>query len=154
MKNNLFSQYKNELIKVTDDLSLKEAIRSDRKGSRKIRDTLVLTKLAWTESLSYFAIIQSVIIFTALVPNSIENINALFSTIGIGIQLPVASASIIAILLIFFIFVFGIISFRFFGLIRRANEVGALYSPGNLLLYKEIQEIKQQMEEFKKELKK
>jgi len=150
MDKETYKRYKDDLSKVTDGLSLGEAIRSDRKGSRKFRDNFVLLKMAWTESLSYFAIVQSVIIFTALVPDSIGNINTVFNSLHIPYQFPVGSSSVVALLLIIFIFLFGIISFRFFGLARRSNEVGALYSPGNILLYKKICEIENKIEEMKK----
>jgi hypothetical protein len=145
-----FKIYKEELSKVTDSLSLKEAIKSDREGTRKIRDNLVLIKMAWNESLSYFAIIQSVIIFTALVPNSIENINTVLRTIHIGYQFPIGSSSVAAILLILIIMLFGIISYRFFGLARRANEVSALYSPSSFLLYNKLLELEKEIKEMKK----
>jgi hypothetical protein len=144
-----YKKYKDELSVVTDGLSLGEAIKSDRNGTKKFRDNFVLLKMAWTESLSYFAIVQSVIIFTALVPNSVENVNTVLRALGFSYQFPIGASSIFALLLIIAIFLFGLISYRFFGLARRANEVSALYSPGNLLLYKKICEIEKRLEEEK-----
>jgi|GEM_PF-4244356 len=145
MKDEYFYEFKRKLTDVTDNLSPKLSLKSDRKGGKKFRDYFVFMKMAWTESLSYFAILQSIIIFTALVPNSIENINNFFNWINIDYQLPVAYSSLITILLIFFIFMFGIITYRVFGLARRSYEISALYSPVYLLMYKELQDIKKEL---------
>ena len=147
----VFTKYKQELSSITDKLSLKEAIRSSRTGSRKFRDNFVLLKMAWTESLSYFNIIQAVIIYTALVPNSIENINAVLSALQIPFQFPVGASSVLSIIVLMGIMLFGLVSYRFFGLARRANEVSALYSPGQLLLFKKIDDIERKIEELKNE---
>jgi len=145
-----FKIYKDDLSKVTDHLSLKEALKSDRGGARGFRDYFVLLKMTWNESLSYFAIIQSVIIFTALVPNSVENINTAMRAVHIPYQFPVGSSSVVAIIIILAILLFGIISYRFFGLARRANEVSALYSPGNFLIYNKLLELEKEIKELKK----
>lgn len=150
----LFKDYKEDLTKVTDRLSLAEAMRSSRTGTKKFRDHFVFLKMAWTESLSYFAIVQSVVIFTALVPNSVENVNEFLRMFHIPYAFPIVLSSVASFLLIFLIFVFGIISFRFFGLARRANEVSSLYSPGYFMMWKQIKEMKESLEEIKNKLEK
>ncbi len=147
---NSFKIYKEDLAEITDRLSLREAIKSDRVGTKRFRDYFVLLKMTWSESLSYFAIIQSVIIFTALVPNSLENINTALRIINIPYQFPIGSASVVAVILILLILLFGIISYRFFGLARRASEVSALYAPGNFLLYDKLLEIEERIKELEK----
>jgi len=149
MRKEVFTEYKERLGDVTDSLNLKEAITSDRKGAKKFRDYFVFLRMAWTESLSYFAIIQAMIIYTALVPNSIQNINDVLNFVGLP-SLPVGFTSAITILVICAIFLFGIVAYRFFGLARSANEISCRYSPGQLLLFKELQDIKEQIEELKK----
>lgn len=145
-----FKVYKEDLSKATDCLTLKEALKSNRTGAKGLRDYFVLLKMTWTESLSYFAIVQSLIIFTALVPNSIENINTALRAVHIPYQFPIGSSSVAAVIILLIILLFGIISYRFFGLARRANEVGALYSPGNFLIYNKLLEIEKQLNEMKK----
>jgi hypothetical protein len=146
MSGEAFKKYKQDLATVTDGLSLGEAIKSDRTGTKGIRDNFVLLKMALQESLSYFSIVQFVIIFT-FVPDAIEKLNSFLKAIYLPYQFPVDSLSIVAFLFLCFIFIFGIISYRFFGLARRANEVSALYSPGNLLLYKKLCDIENRLKE-------
>jgi hypothetical protein len=150
MNNSVFKEFKEDISRITDNLSLKDAITSDRKGSHKIRDNIVFYKQAWTESLTYFAIIQTVIIFTALVPNSIENINSVLTIFHIPIQFPVDASSIFSVLLLFIILIFGVISYRFFGLVRRSGEIGTLFSPGLILLYEQNKEIMKRLDKLER----
>ena len=129
---------------------LKAALKSDRKGIKKCRDYFVFVKMAWTESMSYFGIVQTILLFTALTPQAVENINGVLTILHIPYQFPVASSSVVVIIFISFIILFGLVAYRFFGLARRAYEITSLYSPTNFLLYNEIQELKKEIEELKK----
>ena len=151
MNEELFEKYKCQLSKMTDSLNLKQAIRSNRKGSKKLRDYLVFFKVALQESLSYFAVVQTVLLFMALTPQAIENINGILLFLQIPITLDITFSSILTIIAISIIFLFGIVSYRFFGLTRSANEISSRYSPGQFLLFKELQEIKSELEKLKEE---
>lgn len=146
MNSNLYTEYKRELVEITNNLNLKEGMQSDRKGSRKLRDHIVFIKMALTESLSYFAIVLSFVTFTALTPQAIENINGLLSFVGVGFQFPVDFSSVGAVVVIAGIIAFGLISYRYFGIARRSYEVIALYNPINILLYEKLKHIEEQLE--------
>ena len=150
MKNNLYSEYKQELMEITNNLNLKEGMQSNRHGSRKLRDHVVFIKMALTESLSYFAIVLSFVTFTALTPQAIENINGLFLFLGLGYQFPVDLSSIGAVFIIITIIAFGLISYRYFGIARRSYEVIALYNPINILLYEKLKNIEEKLNNEKK----
>jgi len=62
-----YDKFIREIEKATDVIDLKKAIGSSRKGKARWRDHIVSGKISWTEALSYVAIIQSVIIFVALI---------------------------------------------------------------------------------------
>ena len=151
MKKEMFSEYKKRLNDVTDSLDLKHAISSDRKGTRKFRDYFVFMKMALTESLSYFAVIQAVLLVVALTPQAIGNMNGVFVFLHLPFTLDVTFSSVITAIAIFLIFTFGVIAYRFFGLARSANEIACRYNPGQLLIFKELQEIKDEIEKFKNE---
>lgn len=151
MNKEIFEEYKHSLANVTDNMSLKQALHSDRKGARKFRDYFVFLRTAWNESLSYFAVLQTAIIYTALVPNSIQNINDALSILHIPFQFPIGSTSLVSIIIVCLILLFGVISYRFFGLARRTYEISALYNPSQLLIFKEIQEIKKEIKELRNE---
>jgi CBS domain containing-hemolysin-like protein len=148
-KKSLYSEYKEELAEITNNLPLKEAMQSERKGSRKLRDHIVFLKMALLESLSYFTIILSLITFTALTPQAIKNINGFFTYMGIPYQLPVDFSTIAVVIIIAFIFIFGIITYLYFGFARRSYEVIALYNPINILLYEKLKNIEEKLEEKK-----
>jgi len=152
MQKEIFTEYKARLADVTDSLNLKEAISSGRHGARKFRDYFVFLRMAWTESLSYFAVIQAMIIYVALVPNAIQNINDVLSFVGLP-KLPLIFASVMTFCVICIIFLFGIVAYRFFGLARSANEISCRYSPGQLLVFKELLEIKEEIRQLKEEKK-
>ena len=146
MKNNsLYTEYKQELMEITNNLNLKEGMQSSRHGSRKLRDHIVFIKMALTESLSYFAIVLSFVTFTALTPQAIENINGLLNFVGVGFQFPVDFSSIGAVVVIAGIIAFGLISYRYFGIARRSYVVIALYNPINILLYEKLKHIEDQL---------
>jgi hypothetical protein len=142
-----FIAYSKKLSEANDDIPLQHAIKSNHKGLPRWRDRIVFMKMALIESLSYFSIILALITFTALTPQAIKNANGLFNYLGFDYQLPVNFASIITVVVIAFVFAFGIIAYRFFGLAKSANEIGNRYAPMNYLMFRELQEFKEILKE-------
>ena len=147
METNLYAKYKQELAEVTNSLPLKEAMYSERKGSRKLRDHIVFLKMAFLESLSYFTIVLSLITFTALTPQAIKNINGFFTEANIPFQFPLFFSTIAVVMILIFIVIFGIVTYLYFGFARRSYEVIALYNPINVLLCEKLDRIEKLLKE-------
>ena len=155
-----FEDYIHELNQYSDDINLKIAITSQRKGKKKFIDNFVFAKAAWSEALTYFAIIQSMVIFLGLMDDVIININAVLSDMwslldcGITWQLPVNTASYFAFMFIIFIFCFGFIGYRHLGLPKRNHEIGASISPIYFMLWKKNKELEKKIELIQSEKRK
>ena len=148
-KNNYFDDFDREIEVATNEINLKKAVSTERKGRARLRDRLVFTKVAWTEALSFVAIIQSVVIFTALIPNSVETINKFLVWLHIPFQFPVELSSVGAVLFIVFVFIFGLLAMRHIGTARTSQEISAKMNPGILLLYEKITELEKKIDEMK-----
>ena len=155
-----YEEYIKELTVYSDDINLKMAITSQRTGKKRFIDNFVFAKAAWSEALTYFAIIQSMVIFLGLMDDVIMNINSvltdLWSVLGLGTawQLPVNTSSYFAFAFILFIFCFGFIGYRHLGLPKRNHEIGASISPIYYMLWKKNKELEQKIEVMQSEKRK
>jgi len=146
-----FQTYSQRIERAVDDIPSSDVIGTKRKGFASLRDKLVFGKAAWTEALGYFAIVQAIIIFTALVPNAIQNVNEIVKPIGI--QFPIVTSSVVAFLFIAFLFCFGFFSYRYLGTAKRSAEIGAKLSACDFVEWKDLQVIKNGIEDLKNEIK-
>jgi hypothetical protein len=146
-----FEAYSHKIEKAIDIIPANEILGTQRHGLAGFRDKLVMTKAIWTEALGYFAIVQSLIIFTALVPNAFENINQVIKPTGF--QFPIIVASLTALIFIIFLLFFGYFSYKYFGTAKRAGEIGAKLSSCDYVEWKDLQVIKQGIEDLQKDVK-
>lgn len=156
MKELTYDEYLKDLHESADDINLDKAIKSQRTGGAKFRDNLVLGKAFWSEALTYFAVIQSAIIFLGLMDDVVDNLNTVLrdicNFIGISVyQFPVNVTSYIAIAFIVFIFCFGLVGYKYLGLPRRTAEIGSSVSPAHYMIWKRQQIIMNRWEEDGKE---
>ena len=152
MMDDSFQTYSKRIEKAVNEIPSNEVIKTERKGFASLRDKLVFGKAAWTEALSYFAILQAIIIFLALVPNAVQNINDVIKPTGI--QFPIIASSVVALLFIIFIFFFGFFSYRYLGTAKRSAEISAKLSSCDFVEWKDLQEIKDGINELLKEKRK
>jgi len=147
-----YKKFLKELEKAADSVDLKNAIGTSRKGKARLRDHIVTGKMSWTEALSYVAIIQSIIIFIALIPNSIDTINGFLRWIGFSFQLPRETSSVVAVLFVVGVFIFGLIAVRYVGTIKRTWEIGSKMHPGHIVFFEILEDIRLQMDSLSKKL--
>lgn len=146
-----FEQFANEIDEYTNHINLKRATRdSSNKGARGIISKIVFSKAAWQESLTYFAIIQSIVIFTALIPDAIGNVNEVFQLIGLPIQFPVDFSSLAAVCFIIFLFIFGFVGYRKLRTPAIAQSYGNKNNSAMYLIWDELKDIKERLEEIEK----
>jgi len=140
-----YNKYSKEMEKSTNEINLKKAVGTERKGKAGIRDKLVFGRMSWTESLAYVSIIQSVVIFTALIPDAVTTMNEFFVWIGLPIQFPVEISSVAAFIFIIVVFVFGIIAIRYFGTSRRGAEITGKLTPAYFLMWQKLEDIEERL---------
>ena len=149
-----FTEFSKQMEDATNSIDLKIAVGTNRTGGAKLRDKLVFAKYSWQESLSYFAIVQTAVIFFGLIDDVIENINGGIWDLGIflGIknpyQFPVNIAAYFSIVFIIFIFIFGIIAVRSWGTTRRGAEIGTKLSPNAFLLWQKLERIENKIKKM------
>ena len=146
-----FEKYSKEVEEATNNINLKLSSNTKRKGKSKLRDRLVFYKYAWQESLSFMSVLQSIVIFMALIPASIVSVNEFFIWMNIPFVFPVHISSLFAIIFIIFVFVFGLVAVRYIGTISSSNEIGTKMNPGNYMLWEKLQEIEKTLENLKEE---
>jgi len=145
-----FNGFDKEVSRAANNINLKKAVSTERTGKAKIRDKFIFGKISWTEALSYISIIQSIIIFTALIPNSVQTVNSFLDWFGIPFHFPLELSSVGAIIFIIIVFIFGIISVRHIGTSRRAQEISTKLNPAIFLLWEQNQKIIENQEKLLK----
>jgi len=144
---NDFKTFTEQVEVAANKVNLKQSIATERKGAASARDSIVFGKISWQEALSFVAIIQSVIIFTALIPDAVGTVNDMLVWLGIPFEFPVEISSLGAILFIIFVFIFGLVAVRHIGTIKRSNEISTKMNPGMFLLWERQEEIMKKLEE-------
>ena len=145
-----YNDFANSIDEYTNKINLRRATRdSSNTGTRGLVSKIVFGKAAWQEALTYFAILQSIVIFTALIPTAIENVNSVFILLNIPIQFPVHLSSIAAISFIIFLFIFGFVGYRKLRTPAISQGYGNKNNSGMFLIWDEIQEIKEEIKSLK-----
>jgi len=139
--------------KATDIVDLKRSIGTIRRGKAGWRDRIVSGRISWTEALNYVAIIQSIVIFTALIPNSIDTVNGFLEWTGIPFRFPKEISSIGALLFVVAVFSFGLIAVRYVGTVKRSYEIACKMNPGHILIFEKLVEIEKNLEKLEKLIK-
>ena len=145
-----YEQYFKEVQQVADEIRLNKAFKTTRKGTRHLRDKLVFGKMLWQEAMTYVAIIQTIVIFTALIPASIDSLNAALKWIGISYQFPKDITSFLAFIFVVLVFVFGYFAVRIAGTSKRQQEIASLIHPAFFLLWKKYKQLEEKIEEMRK----
>jgi len=124
-----------------NSINLKKAVGTRRRGGAGLRDRVVFGKLSWTEALSYLSIIQSIVIFTALIPDSVGTVNEMLAWMGLSYRFPIEISSVGAIIFIGCVFLFGLIAMRHIGTSRRAQEISGKLNASHFLIVSQNDEI-------------
>jgi len=144
-----YDKFAKELEEVTKELPMKKAVTSKRKGVINwFIDKIVIGRFFWTESFAFLTIIQTIVIFTALIPQSVVTINNFFIWAHLPIALPVAFSSAITILFIVFVFVSGFVVVRYMKTSTRTSEYSAKTNSGSYLLWKKLDNLEKKIEKL------
>ena len=143
---NEYEDFSKEIEDATNQINLKLSSNTERKGGLKFRDRLVFGRVVWQEALSFVAIIQSVIIFIALVPQAVVTINSFFEWMGVPFSFPITVASSVVVFFIIGVFIFGILAVRYIGTVKSANEYGSKMNPGNYLMWNQMKELEKKVD--------
>ena len=147
-----YDRYSDDVEIAANEMVLKKAITTDRKGAARTRDRIVFGKFSWQEALSYMAIIQSAVIFMALIPQAIYTVNETLEWFGIPYQFPVHISSVVAIVFIIIVFIFGLVAVRYIGTIKRSNEITSKMNPGLYAIWRKLAVIERDIGKIEKDL--
>lgn len=136
----------------TDAIDLKEAIRTARKGSSKIRDQGVFIKEAFATGNSWIGIPREFIFWTSLPSISLAHFNEFLKSIGSPLYIPLSISGVFGISLFVSIFIFGYFAHKKLGLPRRAIELKSKYSPWIFVLFTNMYSIQKEIKNLEKKL--
>ena len=148
-----YDKFLKEIHSATNRIKLNKAFKTTRRGMSSLRDRLVFTKMLWTEAMTYLAIVQTIVIFTALIPQSVDSINGALSYLHIPIQFPKEVTSVLAVIFIISVFVFGFFAMRIAGTNKRQQEIATLIHPAFFLLWKKIEDIEKEIKSERRDSK-
>lgn len=136
-----YELFKTKLEQATNEINQRTSSITARKGFAGLRDKFAFYKVAVFFAFGYISLIQTMIIFLGITPQAIININSFLRAVGFSFQFPVDISSLLAILIIIGLFIFGIFAMLFLGLYKREQEIGTIQHPGIYLLVKQNEEI-------------
>ncbi len=155
-KKDRYDIYSKKIEQKANQINLKKAVSTERKGKSKVRDVLVLTKYVWGEAQSYLAPLQAAVIFLALTGAAVITFNFalrfIWGALGIAnpFQFPVELSAFVIIIFVIGILILGFIAVRYVGTQKRSVEITQKMNAGTFLLDEEICEVKEEQEEMKK----
>lgn len=129
-----YNAYQKNIEKYTNQMNLKQSIKTERKGKAKVRDSIVNIERFYTEGYSYISLILSfismIVTWTALSSMALMNFNIYWG--------------ILIIIIVSITIYFGYLCYTKFGLVNRLNEFNGKTDSGRFQLWSEIQEVKSQ----------
>ena len=147
-KKDLYKEYCEEIEKYTNAVSLRDSVKTNRRGWAGIRDKLVFYKNAWTMGAQYASLPRELLFWLSLTPLAIANVNEALKTINSPIVIPLSWGSVLACAVISIVIIFGVLSYTRFGLPRRSSELNAKINPWVILLYGKMKDIEEKMEQM------
>jgi len=146
-----FRSYSDKLEEAANEINLKDSIKTHRKGVGGIRDKIVFYKQAFTIAETWAGIPKALVYWLALTPLAITSFNSFMGFFGMEfLEIPLDYGSLIAVVSVAFLMVFGFLAWTHWGLQRRQNELGNKQNPCYFMLYKEICKLREEIQEMKK----
>ena len=142
-----FGTFSDRIECAVNEIPADKVIKTNRTGLAGLRDKLVFGKSAWNEAMTYFGIVTTLVTLAALTPIAVGNINLLLEPVGI--KFPVVFSSLMTFVLLICLFIFGYLSFKYFGMIKRSSEIGAKLSSCDYVEWQDLQVIKGELQEIR-----
>jgi len=129
-----YSSYEKNLEKYTNQMNLKESVKTKRHGKRQFRDGFITVERYYSEGNHYLSLfisfITMIVTWTALSGEAIKNFNIWWM--------------VLSVLLIGATAFFGYLSYTRLGLVNRYNELMGKTDSGRFQLWAELQDVKAQ----------
>jgi len=152
MDKKTYNKYTEDLEQSANTIQLPKSVRTERKGVGGIRDKIVFYKQVWTVAETWAGLPKALVYWLALTPLAIVSFNAFVSMLGIPIEIPLGYGSVIAVLTVVLLMVFGFLAWTKLGLNRRSMELGGKQNPNYFLFYNKFENILEEIKELKKEI--
>ena len=146
-----YQSYVKKIKESANKIDMKYSAKKRRKGRGNVIDKLVFMKASFQQATQWIQFPYQFVYWTALTPMAIANTNEFLKFIGFPLYIPLSWGSVIAIGLIASLFVLGILSYTHLGMVKSNQELGGLQHSPTFALFREIQELKQQVKELKED---
>ena len=153
MNKTRYDKYAEDLERSSNAIRLKKSIKTNRKGWPKLRDTLVFLKQAWSVAEQWAGLPKALIYWLALTPLAIISYNSFVNMLGIPAEIPLGYGSVIAVLAVAVLMIFGFLAWTRLGLNRRSAELGGKQNPNYFLIYNEFEDVLEEVKSLKDEIK-
>ena len=148
-----YSDYVSKLKEASNKIDMKYSAKRRRGGKGNIVDRLVFFKSSFQQATQWIQFPYQFVYWTALTPIAIANTNEFLKFVGFPLYIPLSWGSVIAIGLIGSLFVLGILSYTHLGMVKSGQELGGLQNSPDFLLFREIRDLKKEVEELRREVK-
>ena len=153
MNKTRYHEYTEDLERSSNAIKLKKSIKTNRKGWAKIRDVLVFFKQVWAVAEGWAGLPKALVYWLALTPLAIVSYNAFVNMLGIPAEIPLGYGSVIAMLTVVVLMIFGFLAWTRLGLNRRTMELGGKQNPNYFLFYNELENVLDEIKSLKDEIK-
>ena len=153
MDKETYKQYSQDVERYTRQIDVKESTETSG-----IVKKLVFSKMAWQESLTWFAIVQTMFIFLGLMDDVVNNVNSgIVSFMGLfGVtnpfQFPVDMVAFAAIGFVLFLFIFGLIGYKYLRTPQTTQMISVKNNGAFLMLWDILQQTRKENETIKTEI--
>jgi len=138
-----------------NSIDLKHSVKRKRKGIGGFIDTAVFFKSSFLQAEGWAKLPYALVFWLSLTPLAITNANLFLNYFGIDFQIPLDWGSIMAIILVIGLMIFGILAHTKFGTVKSQLELTNRQNPSFFAVYNQIEDMKEELkEEIKKEIRK
>jgi len=146
MEKDDYALFCKDVEKITNMIDQRRSLKTERKGKARLRDTFVLFKTTWTHAEQWIALPRAIVYWLALTPAAILSFNGAMNFLDAPFKISLEYGSLITMIFIGFVLVFGIFAHSTLGLRRGVNELSIKQNPGWVMAWCMWQEIKEMKE--------
>jgi len=146
-----YEAYVKKLKESANKIDMKYVTKRRRGGKAGIIDKIVFLRASFTQAEHWIKFPYQFVFWTSLTPMALANLNEFLKWLGVPFFIPLSWGSVVALGVIFGLFILGILSYTHLGVVKSNQELGGIQQSPLFALFREIQELKQEVQELKGE---
>ena len=152
-KSGIHEKFCDRMVEISNDMNIKYSTKTKRKKLLGLKDRVVFLKAAWGVAESWAGLPRAVIYWLALTPIAIANFNEFLKFTGASFAVPLGYGSMMAVGFVIGLMIFGYTAWRHLGIRKSTEELSNKQSPAYVLLYAELQQVKEGLARLEKMIK-